>query len=144
MMLVRTYAAPSAVEGVGVFAAEKIRKGTLIWQYQPSFDRLVPAEMLLTASPVIQEFLRKYAYPAHDEPGMLVIEVDNGRLMNHSEEPNTDFTKITEGYAIRDIADGEELLCDYREFDPEFELLPSLVAEHATRRLTEGQVHGAK
>ncbi|MAZ01726.1 MAG: SET domain-containing protein-lysine N-methyltransferase [Sneathiella sp.] len=142
MMLVRTYAAPSAVEGVGVFAAEKIRKGTLIWQYQPSFDRLVPAEMLSTASPVIQEFLRKYAYPAHDEPGMLVIEVDNGRLMNHSEEPNTNFTKITEGYATRDILEGEELLCDYREFDPEFELLPSLVAEFAARSLNNGHAHG--
>ena len=139
MMLVRTFAAPSAVKGVGVFAAEKIEKGTLIWQYQPSFDRLVPADWLSSASPVIQEFLRKYASPAHDEPDMLVIEIDNGRLMNHSEEPNTNFTKIIEGYALRDIAEGEELLCDYREFDPEFELLPSLVAEFATRRQNRDQ-----
>ncbi|MAL78732.1 MAG: SET domain-containing protein-lysine N-methyltransferase [Sneathiella sp.] len=137
MMLVRTFAAPSVVEGVGVFAAERIKKGTLIWQYQPTFDRLVPEEWLSTGSPVIQEFLKKYAYPAHDEPGMLVIEIDNGRLMNHSEEPNTDFTRISEGYARRDIEEGEELLCDYREFDPEFELLPSLVAEFATRRSSE-------
>ena len=43
MMLVQTYVAPSEVEGVGVFAAKKIEKGDLIWRYDPSFDRLVPA-----------------------------------------------------------------------------------------------------
>ena len=130
MMLVRTFAAPSAVEGVGVFAAEPVKKGTLIWKQDPIFDRLVPAEWIESAAPAVQDFLRKYGYPAHDEPGMLVIETDNGRLMNHSDAPNTDFTKITEGYFIRDIAVGEEFLCDYNEFDPAFELLPSLVAAH--------------
>ena len=128
MMLVPTYVAASDVEGVGVYAAEPIIKGALIWRYEPDFDRLVPASWLSEQTPMMQEFLKKYAYPAHDNPSMLVIEIDNGRFMNHTLEPNTDFTKVIEGYARRDINAGEELLCNYNEFDPEFALLPSLVA----------------
>ena len=131
MMLVPTYVAASDIEGVGVFAAEPIKKGALIWRYDPSFDRLVPASWLKEQTPMMQEFLTKYAYPAHDRPDMLVIEIDNGRFMNHTNEPNTDFKKVIEGYAIRDIAAGEELLCNYSEFDPEFALLPSMVAAFA-------------
>ncbi|MBI1393972.1 MAG: SET domain-containing protein-lysine N-methyltransferase [Alphaproteobacteria bacterium] len=131
MLLVHTYAGPSLVEGVGVFAAEPIAKGALIWRFEPTFDRLAPAELMETGEPAVQEFLRKYAYPAAHAPGMLIVELDNGRLMNHSDEPNTDFSSPLGGYALRDIAAGEELLCNYGEFAPEFELLPSLAAAHS-------------
>ncbi len=134
MMLVSTYVAASGVEGVGVFAAEPISKGALIWRYESDFDRLVPASWLMEQTPMMREFLTKYAYPAHDRPEMLVIEVDNGRFMNHSLAPNTDFTKVVEGYAARDIAAGEELICNYAEFDPGFELLPSVVSAFAMRK----------
>jgi SET domain-containing protein len=40
--------------------------------------------------------------------------------MNHSEAPNTDFTGFEAGYAIRDIEVGEEITCNYHEFDPTF------------------------
>ncbi|WP_411816976.1 SET domain-containing protein [Hyphococcus sp. DH-69] len=133
MMLVPTFVAASDVEGVGVFAAEPIKNGALIWRYEPDFDRLVPASWLNDQTPMMQDFLRKYAYPAHDRPDMLVIEIDNGRFMNHTLEPNTDFTKVVEGYAIRDIRAGDELLCNYHEFDPEFTLLPSLVASFSVQ-----------
>ena len=139
-MLVPTYVAASDVEGVGVFAAEPIAKGALIWRFDPTFERLVPSSWLTEATPMMQEFLTKYAYPAHDEPEKLVIEIDNGRFMNHSLTPNTDFTKIIEGYALRDIAAGEELICNYSEFDPSFELLPSVVAAMAERK---AQLNGA-
>lgn len=133
MMLVPTYVAASDVEGVGVFAAEPIKKGALIWRYDPGFDRLVPSSWLNEQTPMMRDFLTKYAYPAHDQPDMLVIEIDNGRFMNHSLAPNTDFTKVIEGYALRDIAAGEELICNYSEFDPGFELLPSVVAAFSVR-----------
>ncbi|TIS47846.1 MAG: SET domain-containing protein-lysine N-methyltransferase, partial [Mesorhizobium sp.] len=44
MLLIRTYVAQSAIEGVGVFAAEPIRKGASIWRLDPDFDRLIPVE----------------------------------------------------------------------------------------------------
>ena len=58
---------------------------------------------------------------------MLVLDADNGRHMNHSRQPNTDFRDATFGFAIRDIASGEEITCNYADFEPEFEMLPSLV-----------------
>ena len=138
MMLVQTYVAPSEVEGVGVFAAKKIEKGDLIWRYDPSFDRLVPATWARDHTPMMQDFLKKYAYPAHDEPEMLVIEIDNGRFMNHTETPNTDFTRVIEGYALRDIEPGEELTCNYSEFDPGYELLPSMLMELSRNHVKNG------
>ena len=54
----------------------------------------------------------------------LVLDADNGRHMNHSEAPNTDFRDLKLGYAIADIEPGEEITCNYAEFEPEFEILP--------------------
>lgn len=138
MMLVPTYVASSDIEGVGVFADEPIKKGALIWRYDSGFDRLVPSSWLQDQTAMMRDFLRKYAYPAHDQPDMLVIEIDNGRFMNHSQAPNTDFTRIVEGYARRDIAAGEELMCNYAEFDPGFELLPSVTAIADKKRKSNG------
>lgn len=125
MLLVRTYVAASAIEGVGVFAAEPIRAGTSIWRLEPGFDRLVAQADYEAAAPVLRELLDRYAYPSPDQPGFIVYEVDNGRFMNHAAEPNTDFSVPTGGTARRDIAAGEELTCDYGEFYGEFELLPA-------------------
>ena len=38
MMLVRAYAAQSAIEGLGVFAGEFIPKGTMLWALDLKFD----------------------------------------------------------------------------------------------------------
>jgi len=50
--------------------------------------------------------------------------------MNHSLQPNTDFRDSVFGYAIRDIAAGEEITCNYAEFEPDFYMLPSMVTAH--------------
>ncbi|MBB5517820.1 SET domain-containing protein [Amphiplicatus metriothermophilus] len=130
MLLVSTYVAPSAVEGVGVFAAEPIKKGTVIWRFEPEFDRLIPMDKYLSAPPYLKDLLDRYAYPSPDRPGFIVYEVDNGRFMNHSETPNTDFSDFGGARAIRDIEAGEELTCNYGDFFKDFELLPNL-AERA-------------
>ena len=127
MMLIRSFVAPSGIEGVGVFAAENIKKGDVIWKLDTKFDRLVDTDQMKEFPPHMQEFMTRYAYPLHDQPKTLVLEADNGRFMNHSHSPNSDFKEIVVGYATRDIAEGEEILCDYSEFDPSHELLPSLL-----------------
>jgi SET domain-containing protein len=120
MLLIRTYVAQSAIEGVGVFAAEPIRKGALIWRLDPDFDRLIPMDKYEAASPHLRELLDRYAYPSPDRPGFMVYEVDNGRFMNHSERPNTDFSQYGGATATSDIAVGEEITCDYGEFFEDF------------------------
>ena len=125
MLLVNTYVAPSAIEGVGVFAGERIEKGAEIWRFDSNFDRLVPEESLVTAPAHLRAFFERYGYPWTETTGMLVVEIDNGRFMNHSEAPNTDFRNPNVGYALREIEAGEEMTCNYADFDPAFELQPA-------------------
>jgi hypothetical protein len=124
MLLVNTYVAASTVQGVGVFAAEPITNGRKIWRFDKRFDLLIPIEEYLSSLPPLKALLDRYAYPSPDRPGFIVYEADNGRFMNHSETPNTDFSNAG-GKAIEDIEPGEEITCNYSDFYEEFELLPS-------------------
>jgi SET domain-containing protein len=127
-MLLPTYVAPSKIEGIGVFTSVPIEPGTTIWRFDPAFDRILSRAVLETAPEHLQEFLERYAYPLPGSDDELVLEVDNGRFMNHSASPNTDFTEVSAGYALRNIAADEELTCNYEEFEPGFVLLPSAAA----------------
>jgi uncharacterized protein len=102
MMLVATSVRASAIEGVGVFAVDFIPAGTPIW----ALDE--------------QDYFTRYGYPHMERDGFVVLELDNGRFMNHSLKPNTDFTRPDVGYAIADIHPGEEITCNYFEFDRGF------------------------
>ena len=134
MMLVTTYVAPSPIEGVGVFAAEPIAAGTLIWQLAPGLDRLIRRNEVASLPPLFQQFVDRYSYPYPHDPEQLIVELDNGRFMNHSATPNTVFSDPDAGYTIRDIAQGEELTCNYAEFDPTFEILPGRLFVAPTRQ----------
>lgn len=124
MMLVPTYVAPSAIEGVGVFAAEAIPAGALIWRLDPDLDRLIHARDIARLPPLFQRFVERYGYPYPHDTAKLIVELDNGRFMNHAAAPNTRFDDPDAGFTLRDIALGEELTCDYAEFDPSFAILP--------------------
>lgn len=124
MLLVPTYVAPSRIEGVGVFAAEAIPNGTLIWQLDPNLDRLIRREDIAALPPLFRSFVERYGYPYPHDPDVLIVELDNGRFMNHASQPNTRFDDPDAGFTLRDIAAGEELTCDYAEFDPAYEILP--------------------
>jgi SET domain-containing protein len=124
MLLIRTYVAPSAIEGVGIFSAERIPAGALIWGLEPNFDRLIRRDEVSKLPPVLQEFVERYSYPYPHDPEQLIVEIDNGRFMNHSDEPNTIFSDPDAGYTLREIQAGEELTCNYAEFDPGFQMLP--------------------
>ena len=124
MMLIPTYVAPSRIEGVGLFAAEHIPAGSRIWRLEPKLDRLLTREDIAAMSEVDQAFIERYGYPYPHDPQITIVELDNGRFMNHSTAPNTRFTDPDTGFSRIDIAAHEELTCDYSEFDPSFEILP--------------------
>ena len=127
MLLVNTYVGKSEIEGVGVFAAEPIARGTRLWRFDDEFDRLVPVEKYRSAEPLVKQLFDRYAYPSPDKPGFIVYETDNGRFMNHSDHPNSDFSDEGGARATRDIAAGEEITCNYGDFYGAFELLPHAV-----------------
>lgn len=123
MFIISTYIAKSAIEGVGVFTAENVKKGQIISKFEPEFDRLVPTADYLAAPPHLKALLDRYAFPHPGKPEFIIYEVDNSRFMNHSEKPNTDYSDFAAGRALCDIAAGEELTCNYNGFFSGFELL---------------------
>ncbi len=120
MLTVSTYLAPSAIEGLGVFAGEFIERGRLLWSLNPKFDVFVYPEEVETYPPLMLDFIARYSYPHLELPGVVIVDCDNGRFMNHSLTPNTDFRIFDVGYATVDIAPGDEMTCNYHEFDPGF------------------------
>ena len=120
MMLVKTRVAMSPIEGLGIFADEDIKKGAPTWKFIPGLDFLVEPAFVETLASPMKEFCLRYAYMS-PLSRRYVLCGDNARFMNHSDTPNTkgaypDGEPEGMDVAIRDIAAGEELTCDYREF----------------------------
>ena len=120
MLLISTYVAQSAIEGLGLFAGEPVAKGALLWELHPKFDIFIEMAEIEGLPEHMQVYIERYAYPHLDMPGVVVLDADNGKYMNHSMTPNTDFRIFDKGYAVADIAAGDEITCNYYEFDPTF------------------------
>lgn len=128
MMLVPCYLAASQIEGLGVHSLEPIRRGQLIWRFDPRVDRMISLDSFSDADERLSDFLKRYTYiPPHDT-SVCILDGDEGRYMNHSERPNTDFSSIDAGYALTDIAAGVELTCDYREFDTTADMMMASIS----------------
>jgi hypothetical protein len=134
-------------KGLGVFARETIKKGSVVWRHVPGIfvvydehsfrakiEKMPPAD-------VVYELTHVHAF--EDFPGCLIRALDDGILINHSNEPNlvtnnsaparTSFDvnsrrylrKVTEALlddryslvATRDIERGEEFTNDYTADD---------------------------
>jgi SET domain-containing protein len=118
----------SPIQGLGVFALRKIRKGTRIVEYKG--ERIAP-----------EEADRRYDDDQSDQPHVLLftvnkrIVIDAGvggneaKYINHSCEPNCEAViedKRVFIEAARTISPGEELTYDYQlergdDFDPAWE-----------------------
>ncbi len=123
MLLVRTFLEKSPIHGFGVFAKESVSKGTRIWQFHEKLDiRFTPEEFeKLPAS--VKEEIEWHMYEP-EEGGEFFYEATMGKYMNHSREPNIDFSAVGVGVATRDIKEGEELTCDYRHFMASWDHIP--------------------
>ena len=114
MLLVRTTVGPSAIHGLGVFAAEGVEAGQGVWEFAPGIDLVIPAERLATLPAAFRAFLDTYGYRSPEYPdGSLVLSCDNAKYLNHSEHPNCESSGPF-NRALRPIKAGEEITCDYR------------------------------
>ena len=122
MMLVKTRVAPSAIHGMGLFALELIQERTPIWRFEPGFDREFTPEQFAALSAEAQAHIRWFAY-VDASTGARVLSGDHTCFMNHSDDPNTGALPTaappTITVARRGIAAGEELTCNYWDFDAE-------------------------
>jgi SET domain-containing protein len=122
MLLVKTKVQPSAIHGLGLFAAEFIPKGTITWRFDPAFDLYFDPKEVESMSKEKRELIQEFAYLSK-QSGKYVYSIDNTRFTNHSSNPNVDNTEVPSGNtevvgrAKRDIAEGEEMTIDYRLVD---------------------------
>lgn len=125
MLVVRTSLKYSPIHGLGCFAEENIKKGQIVWEFDSRFDLEFSEDELKNFSPSYLDFLKVYSYTViKDQKKIYVLCGDHARHMNHSESPNLLEAGTVNGQniAARDIQAGEELTCNYLDFDDDAHL----------------------
>ncbi len=123
MLLVRTYLEKSPIHGFGVFTREAVAQGTTIWQFHHKLDIKFTPEEFDALPESVREELEWHMYEP-EQGGPFYYEATMGKYMNHSREPNVDFSVVGVGSALRPIAANEELTCDYRQFMAVWDQIP--------------------
>ena len=130
-------------KGLGVFARETIKKGSIVWRHVPGlfvvYDEHSFRAKIKKMPPADVVYELTHVFGLEDFPGCLIRALDDGILINHSRNPtlvtnnvapaSTSFNvhsrqylhKVTEALpddryslvATRDIESGEELTNDY-------------------------------
>ena len=96
--------------GYGVFATKPIPRGTVTWVLC-QFDKIMtPAEVDNLPS-AYKPLVERYSYV--DGAGNYVLCWDNGRNVNHSCDPAMMGVGHDFEMAVRDIAVGEQITCEY-------------------------------
>ena len=118
MLVIPTYIEKSEIDGLGLFAAKDIEAGEVTWYLDPSIDLVIPKDIFVNILDVLKnveqkERLEKWSYTRKDD---IIFCVDNSKFINHSNTPNI---KCEGQYdvATRNILKGEEITCDYRQFE---------------------------
>lgn len=115
MLLVKASAGPSRIQGTGLIARESIPNDTLVWELKSGFDLEMTKAFIDSLSLASQEQIRRFVY-IDITTGKYILCSDDAKFMNHSDAPNTR-TVGAQTFASREISIGEELTCDYAEFD---------------------------
>lgn len=110
----------SPIHGYGCFTKEPIAKGQLVWALDETVDIWVADADVAHLPAPARAFLDMYGYATlrNGQRG-LVLCGDHAKHMNHADQPNLaagegpGYTNV----AARDIAAGEELTCNYYDFD---------------------------
>jgi len=96
--------------GVGVFATRPIPRGTIVWTLC-AFDRVFSADEVARLPAASRAILDVWGYVEAD--GRRVLCWDGGRFLNHSCEPSMLSVGRHHEVAVRDVAVGEQLTCEY-------------------------------
>lgn len=96
--------------GYGIFATQRIPKGTITWSLD-ELDRIITKEEVENFSEANKENLIHYTY--RDYKGNYIFCWDLTRYINHSFTPNSLITPLGFEVAIRDIEIGDEITNDY-------------------------------
>jgi SET domain-containing protein len=117
MMRVRCKVGDSPVHNQGLFAAQTIAAGTVVWSFSTVFDRGINEHVYSHASKPEQQKLFQRGFRNPHAPNVLCLCGDEAQFLNFplpEHEPNVVVSGAIDGYdiliAARDIDIGEELL----------------------------------
>lgn len=117
MLLVKTALKPSPIQGNGLFAAERICAGRVIWTFAPGLDVTFRCDAVESLSSTVRGFLDRYSIFDHTGD-YLIVCLDDARFINHSPSPNTLLDERCETLiAAVDIELGEEITEKYSSTD---------------------------
>lgn len=123
MLLIHAFIGPSEIHGTGLFARRSIPRGTPVWRFVDGFDLVFSPSDFAALPEAARMNIGDHCFIAADDGGSRILGGDQARYMNHSDEPNTgarpEAVPPVTTVALRDIAAGEELTCNYFHFDGE-------------------------
>ena len=119
-MLIETRVAPSGIHGLGLFAVQFVPRGTPVWKFQPGFDHDFSPAQFAALPPLARQHTRWFCFVSQLD-GHIILSGDHACFINHSLAPNTGAAKAVGlpvvTVALRDIAAGEEITCNYFDYD---------------------------
>lgn len=122
MLLVPVEVRQSPIHGLGVFTCAPIRKGTIVWQFDPGIDHRHPVSWLEHQPEHVRRYVSTHCVLSMDKQHYYVVG-DYTLFVNHSLAPNLqpldDVIVNDEGVvaAARAIKAGEELTINYALID---------------------------
>jgi hypothetical protein len=119
MLTFDNYAAKSKIHGFGLYADQDIKKGEVVWEFNPIIDRCFERNEFLNICKNIDPHGRKHllntCYKYKDKYYYIT---DNARFINHAVEGyNIRLIDENTEIALRDIKKGEEIIEDYNQYD---------------------------
>jgi SET domain-containing protein len=109
----------SEIHGIGLFADEFIPRGTLVWEFDPDFDPVLPLDIVRARAaidPLFAAYAARYSYEEKRSPGLITFNLDDSRFMNDSPNPSLYVDEHGRSFAARDLQVGDELTNRYEDF----------------------------
>lgn len=75
MLTIKASARPSKIHGIGLFADEKILKGTVTWKFNSRFDILFEAKEIESMSFEQRNFILRYSFLSIKQPNKYVFSI---------------------------------------------------------------------
>jgi hypothetical protein len=120
MLLIPTRVAPSRIHGLGLFTLEPVPAGSRVWRFEPGFDHALSTAAVAALPEPARRHVTWFGF-VRPADGCWILSGDHACFMNHASPPNTGLPpgdpQAAVTVALRDLAAGEELTCDYFAFD---------------------------
>ena len=116
MLLIKARVKKSKIQGVGLFAAQFVSKGTKTWKLEPKVDLVITASEYKKLPKIFRKNIDDHIYRCKFTKKWIFC-TDDARFMNHSSKPNIQTVRGMYDVSLRDIKKGEELTVDYDVFE---------------------------